>query len=65
MVGADTIPPLPENDARERLAKLMVAYQGGDESAFETFYAECQSRLPDDQQLALTAAREQFLQALA
>lgn len=32
--------------------------------AFETFYAECQSRLPDDQQLALTAAREQFLQAL-
>ena len=33
--------------------------------AFETFYAECQSRLPEDQQLALTAAREQFLQALA
>ena len=32
--------------------------------AFETFYAECQRRLPEDQQLALAAAREQFLQAL-
>jgi hypothetical protein len=33
--------------------------------AFETFYAECRRRLPEDQQLALAAAREQFLQALA
>jgi len=31
---------LSENEARERLAKLMVAYQGGDESAFESLYGE-------------------------
>ena len=32
--------------------------------AFETFYAECQSRLPEDQKLALATARDRFLQAL-
>jgi hypothetical protein len=32
--------------------------------AFERFYAECRRRMPDDQQMALAAARDAFLQAL-
>jgi hypothetical protein len=45
----------PESDAVSRPKVL---------KAFESFYAECQSRLPEDQRPALAAARDRFLQAL-
>jgi hypothetical protein len=45
----------PESDVLSRPKVL---------KAFETFYAECQRQLPEDQKLTLAAAREQFLQAL-
>jgi hypothetical protein len=56
--------PLGEaGDARDRTQHDSVS-KANVLTAFETFYAECRRRVPDDQQLALDAARDRFLQAL-
>jgi len=53
--GIEGVPEKPKNGSLPRANVL---------AAFETFYMECKRLMPEDQQMALAAACDQFLKTI-